>query len=207
LPSLSAAAVGAVAALWLTDTDPGRTSTTLMTAAIALLVAGITAITTDGRQERQLNHEEQALGAQLAHDRIILDLNELRTVLDDARSAAVALVDERWPGLVTLCRDQDPNAGAHLALEWRTSHLEALRHEGRLSLRLGHAHEVTTAYHATLEALWKTVRDIRQMARNRQTDLVESRANSGLREFERALDDFTEKARRKVGSAREILES
>jgi hypothetical protein len=92
---VGAGAIGAMVALLVTDRDPGHLPTVIATAIVALAVAAITAVTTDRRQERALEHqrltladelqaEEARLRARFAHERIMADLEELRSLLDEA---------------------------------------------------------------------------------------------------------------------------
>lgn len=123
---------------------------------VALTVARITAVTTNRRQAEQLDHEDQRLADQLAHDRELADVAELREVLDeaavmtwntmnkltDAMQAADEWYEERLAG-----KDE-----AHRA------RVKDLRHEvfetiwpmegmlGRLAIRLGTDHPVGVAF-------------------------------------------------------------
>src|SRR4051794_9340282 len=54
----------------------------------AIIVALLTAYTTNRRQERALAAEHDRLQLQLRHDRTIADVVELRTVVDSALDAA-----------------------------------------------------------------------------------------------------------------------
>ena len=180
---LSASAIGAVLALWLTDGDPGRTSTTLMTAGIALLVAGITALATDARQDRQLKHEERVLGARFAHERVMPLQREVARLpthpaADD--EVGVALVDE--------------SCGCCTGY-------------GRLTLRFGTQNELSIALKKALDVIFETVKDVRQFVATAEPQRVTARAERGEEEFATALEDFTAKARRKIGTAQEIVDA
>jgi hypothetical protein len=199
---LAAALVGAVTALSLTDREPGRVSTVLVTAAVALLVAAITALTTDRRQDRQLLHEEERFRAQLAHDRISRDLEELRAVADEALAAAVELAGPVYEDFLEATAPEGADSKG-LAVEWWALGAAALKQHARLELRLGTEHPVTKLYAEAVIGFQQAVQDfLSGVAAGRGT---EARSRVAMRKrYFAALDEFSAEALTVVGSASEL---
>jgi hypothetical protein len=210
--------LGALLALLFTDRDPGHTPTVLATAAVALLVAAITAVTTDRRQARQLAHERQSLDDQLAaeerrlanrfaHERIMQDLQELREIVDQAQLAAERLVDRKYASLQLL--DDDPGRREEreeLVDEWWSDHFAVMGIQGRLELRLGRGHRVVVAYEDAITDITNTFKELRRLANEGRHDQAAARSREGVENFERLVGIFTRQARGLIATAREIVE-
>jgi hypothetical protein len=194
LALLGAALTGGIVALALWDENPGHTPTVLITAAVALLVAAITAVTTDRRQAQQL-----------AHERVMQDLEELRGVLDTAASAATDLVEERFARLAALSA-----AGAadrtEQSIEWWGLFGRATRQWRRLELRLGEHHEAARLYGEAIEVLRARVVEFSELARaGGHGDEITALAEEGRSGLRTGIRAFIAEGRNLVGSAQEIV--
>ena len=204
LALLGAGIFGCIVGLVVTDRDPGHAPTVLATAVVAVVVAGITAVTTDRRQERQLAHERATLTSRFAHERVMHDLEELRGVIDQAQVTAATLAGGHYIELVRLTKTSD--AGAHdAAEEWWKDYYPALESLTRLELRIGHGHPVVEAYRAALFGLRDGVRGLRQMARaGVKESEIEDAGTGALSRFDLTLKIFTDRAGELIGTADEV---
>jgi hypothetical protein len=143
----------------------------VLLAGAAVLAAGIAAATAIWRQRKQLDAEARRLREQLAHDRSMRELEETRTVLDDAMQAVSAAIE--WTAsrkgnmsLAQQIREEAPGvdqAGitfreAKQVVAESTALLTGLTSEGqRLRIRFGDAHELFKAYEKLVHKVNKTI--------------------------------------------------
>jgi hypothetical protein len=107
--------------------------------AVALIVAAIAAVTAHYRQRAALNAEAKRLDKQLAHDRLLRDIEDIRARLDDTIDMAEAALSAVHEAHVKLdagdrqaCDDQLKQAGECLGqYDYK---------ERRVRLRIGQAH-------------------------------------------------------------------
>jgi hypothetical protein len=153
----STCVVGGGAAIAATQTDQ---TTPLLTFAGALIVAIITAITTNRRQSRALagesgrhratlTAESDRLTKQLRHDRALSDIADLRNVLEEFLAASDELA------FVTLKMLASKDGEELATLE--KARVEAVRGVdpgiNRLQIRLPDEHDIIQGYRALLEAM------------------------------------------------------
>lgn len=155
---------------------------------VALFTGVLTAVTTNHR-----------LKEQLAHDRELKDVEELRSLLDDA---ALQLSDATIL-IVKAIRlvQQEHRIGEAVATvdQVREKALIATQMEERIALRLGQEDEVTKKYGAVTEVARSVVTHFDDWA----WPLSASQADAMIKEaeeLEEPYDDFLEASRRYIGS-------
>lgn len=112
----------------------------------AILVALITAYTTNRRQQTQLKAEERRQATQLAHDRRMRDLEHLRVVLSEA---AVAYDDV----ILALARFENEPSETAIGVDPHAAFRTAASHMSRLQLWLPGEGAIVTHYTSALGAL------------------------------------------------------
>jgi hypothetical protein len=200
--------------------------TAILTFAGVLIVAIITAVTADRRQDKQLNAEHERHGdllqaerdrldARLIHERKLADVEHLRQLLDDAapayESARVALLEfavslatsvER-PGRSQLIdRNYTEAVGRRTAAEVELH---------RLEMRLHSDHPVCSEYKRTCNLLRTRSFRLGDVVRGRDPALLQGDNNfTDLRlgrEAADAFSRFTSAARDEIGAAVAAAES
>jgi hypothetical protein len=182
--------VGAVATLVVTDRDPGHAPVVLATVLVAVIVAVITAVTTDRRQARQV-----------AHERELADLDDLRGVLDKAATwlHRTSYVLDDFYGKVHLSYVQSED-GQRMTARLRKCGRELDALYERLSVRLGREHPVTRTFKNADDAVLHTWRAILMLALE-QTPDGDPYAARQVREHERERRDDVERSRQTFKTA------
>jgi hypothetical protein len=155
----------------------------LIAAVTALTGAAIAAVTADRRQRREL-----------AHDRELADVTELRAVLDEA-AGVLARADR---AILEVGKDRPLNESSEKVVDDLTATNAAMAHSAqRLRIRLGQGNPAYTAYGKALDA--------QRRFGDLVADLVAGRAQRGDEQSERASfeqgrDEFFNAAHQIVGS-------
>jgi hypothetical protein len=166
------------------------------TIAAAAILAGVAAVTTNGRltkqitaagerqereltadaerQQRELNATAQGLRAQLDHARELADLADLRKLLDKAAAALNEAVDVSHRLHIASGEHGSslaPDAGDEAALYGR----RLVTLHARLQVRLGKADPVTARFEEGCKAMWESWRHASPNPEELASELIERR--------------------------------
>ena len=163
-------------------------------------MALITAVTTDTRLDKQLAQDREIKELELAHDRELRDVEELRSLLDDAAvlvaDAIFHLANVSIRGAQGKPEDTLIEARKSMGTFIQKS-LQATHMEQRIALRLGVDHEVSKAFKEvdrTMENSHESVDAIPL------SESGEAAVNNAGVELNHAQVHFLETSRRYVGS-------
>jgi hypothetical protein len=159
--------------------------TVLGAVVIALVTAVVTAVTTSKRLDKQL-----------AHDRELKDVEELRSLLDAAAelsSDALGLSSKA----ILLARHQERLSGEQVKNDYRETIHEMIQIEQRIALRLGLDHKVTQGYYRTTDLAGAVMDRLKDFPLSEEQGEEAFEAATSLEE---ASDHFVESSRRYVGS-------
>ncbi len=119
----------------------------------ALILAWFTRRWTDDRQERALQAEQRRLDHQLAHEREMADLAELRSVLEDAATALMAAFDDYKEAATALWEaskasdNEQHRQRARLAIgKARAAGIALVRPLQRIAIRMDSTHPAASAF-------------------------------------------------------------
>jgi hypothetical protein len=152
----------------------------VLTFAGALIVAAITAITTNRRQKLQLEAEMARLDHQLGHDRLLTDVADLRSVIEEALSA----VDNAKSAVGSSDSPPLPPQRAAIAAALE----ETAQSTNRLLVRLGPGDSLLESYNQLVLA----VRCLMEQRLGREPSLDV--------DFTAAYMEFTSTSARRIGS-------
>jgi len=176
------------------------------TALVAVVIAVIAAWTAGRRQKRQLRAAGERQQGQLAHDRELADLDDLRGVLDDAAlTLNRASRAHRLVGACVLREPMDREALSESEREIRAAREPCDALLARLWVRLGQEDPVTEAFaHATgalheIEASTIFVRNAPDAERREW--VRREHFGQADREFREGVDAFLDAAVRRAGTS------
>jgi hypothetical protein len=186
LVGVSGTAVGAGTVVGASHTDH---TAAILAFVGALLVAALTAYTTDRRQDRQVAAERERLREQLRHDRVLTDRSDLRSACDEALDA----VDEAQQGLMRVVSLHPTGGETPAELEPVLSALTRMGSaQNRLVVRLGQGHPVVDGY----TALQQYINELTERARAHDR----AEFDNALRAYHPTYSAFVKEVVHRVGA-------